>query len=107
MWWSPTLLTMRRSSGPGDQGLTAAHSAPMRGGGSCVATVCPWYWTMSSLSGRSKTSHPQSGVAGTFPIRQQLQDPPVVLHRVVPGPPLRVCLKHRVSERHRSAATGR
>ena len=22
MWWSPTLLTMRRSSGPGDQGLT-------------------------------------------------------------------------------------
>ena len=29
--------------------------------------------------------HPQSGVAGTFPTGKQLQDPPVVLHRVVPG----------------------
>ena len=29
--------------------------------------------------------HPQSGVAGTFPIRKQLQDPPVILHRVVPA----------------------
>ena len=29
--------------------------------------------------------HPQSGVAGTFCIGQQLQDPPLILHRVVPG----------------------
>ncbi len=35
---SPTLLTI------------------VKGGGSRVATVCPWYWTMSSLSGRSSTS---------------------------------------------------
>ena len=55
-WRSPTLLTMRLSSGPGDRRLTPAHSAPIRGGGSYVATVCPWYWTMNWPSGRSSTS---------------------------------------------------
>ena len=31
--------------------------------------------------------HPQSGVAGAFLVGQQLQDPPVVRHRIVSGHP--------------------
>ena len=37
MWWSPTLLTIRLSSVPGDQAETPAHRAPILGGGSWVA----------------------------------------------------------------------
>ena len=84
MWWTPTQLTMRLSSGPGDQGLTAAHSAhPGRWflGGYRAALVLDDEFPIRPF----QHVYPQSGVAGTFPIRQQLRDPPVVLHRVVPG----------------------
>ena len=86
MWWSPTLLTMRRSSGPGDQGHRLQHSAPMRGGGSGL----PYALDDEFAVGAFQDLHPQSGRSWDVPAGSSCRTPSGT-SKVVSRPTLPAC----------------
>lgn len=63
--------------------VATAHRAPIRGGGSWGGHATAFVPDDESDVGTFQHLDPQSGVAGWFLVKQQLRDPPVVLHPVV------------------------
>ena len=101
-WRSPTLPTMQREIlGHGDQWVTPAHSTPIRGGGSWRGHRMPAGTLTARVGSVGSFQELAPAVRRSWDVlhRAAVARPASDTARVLSRATLRVCLKHRTSDR--------